>query len=83
MKAKEIRELSTEEIQTRISEEREQMAQLKFQHAIADLQNPLVLRQKRRSTSGFCKSLVLRQKRRLIAQLETILQERLAEASAA
>lgn len=66
MKAKEIRELSTEEIQTRISEEREQLAQLKFQHAIADLQNPLVLRQKRR----------------LIAQLETIHRERLEEATA-
>ncbi|MDA0873988.1 MAG: 50S ribosomal protein L29 [Bacteroidetes bacterium] len=67
MKAKEIRELSTEEIQTRISEEREQLAQLKFQHAIADLQNPLVLRHKRR----------------LVAQLETILRERLEATAAA
>jgi large subunit ribosomal protein L29 len=67
MKAKEIRELSTEEIQSRISEEREQLAQLKFQHAIADLQNPLVLRQKRR----------------LVAQLETILRERLEETTTA
>jgi large subunit ribosomal protein L29 len=67
MKAKEIRELSAEEIQSRISEEREQLAQLKFQHAIADLQNPLVLRQKRR----------------LVAQLETILRERLEETTTA
>lgn len=66
MKAKEIRELRTEEIQTRIAEEREQLSQLTFQHAIADLQNPMILRDKRR----------------FIAQLETILRERLAEEAA-
>jgi len=66
MKAKEIRELRTEEIQTRITEEREQLSQLTFQHAIADLQNPMILRDKRR----------------FIAQLETILRERLAEEAA-
>jgi len=48
MKAKEIRELSTEEIQERIREEEDQLSQLKFQHAIAELPNPMVLRQKRR-----------------------------------
>lgn len=67
MKAKDIRDMTTEEIQTRISEEKEQLGHLQFQHAIADLQNPLVLREKRR----------------LVARLETILKERLAEASAA
>ena len=63
MKAKEIRELSTEEIQSRISEESEQLGHLRFQHAIADLQNPMILRDKRR----------------FIAQLETILKEKLSE----
>ena len=63
MKAKEIRDLSTEEIQTRITDENEQLHNLHFQHAIADLQNPMLMRHKRR----------------LIAQLETILRERLNE----
>lgn len=67
MKAKEIRELSTEEIQTRIAEELEQLTHLKFQHAIADLQNPMILRDKRR----------------FIAQLETILKEKLASVEVA
>ena len=62
MKAKEIRDLSTEEIQTQITEEKEQLSHLLFQHAIADLQNPMILRDKRR----------------FIARLETILKERLA-----
>ncbi|ARA91794.1 MAG: 50S ribosomal protein L29 [Bacteroidetes bacterium] len=60
MKAKEIRELSTEEIAERIREEQEQLEQLRFQHAIARLENPMVLRQKRR----------------LVARLQTILNER-------
>jgi large subunit ribosomal protein L29 len=66
MKPKEIRELSTEEIETRIEDETEQIEHLKFQHAIADLQNPMVLRQKRR----------------MIARLRTILNERRIEESA-
>lgn len=65
MKPKEIRELSTEEITTRIEEETEQVDQLTFQHAIADLQNPMVLREKRRE----------------IARLKTILNERRMEES--
>jgi len=67
MKAKEIRDLSTEEIQTRITDENEQLHNLRFQHAIADLQNPMVLRHKRR----------------LIAQLETILRQRSKEEAVA
>ncbi|NNF03297.1 MAG: 50S ribosomal protein L29 [Rhodothermales bacterium] len=67
MKSKEIRELSTEEITTRIQEETEQVEHLTFQHAIADLQNPMILRQKRRE----------------IARLKTILRERTAEAEEA
>ena len=63
MKAKEIRDLSTEEIQTQITEEKEQLSHLQFQHAIADLQNPMILRDKRR----------------FIARLETILKERLMQ----
>ena len=62
MKAKEIRDLSVEEIKKRISDEQEELTQLSFQHAIADLQNPMLLRSKRR----------------LLARLETILKEKSA-----
>ncbi len=64
MKAKEISELSREEITERIREESEQLRQLHFQHAIAELPNPMLLRQKRR----------------LVARLKTILKRKEAEA---
>ncbi len=66
MKPREIRNLSPEEIEKRIEEEEEQVEQLRFQHAVAHLENPMVLRNKRR----------------LIARLKTILNEkRQAEAA--
>lgn len=63
MKAKEVRDLSSEEIAEHIKDEKEQLNHLQFQHAVADLQNPMILRRKRR----------------LIARLETLLKERSAE----
>ncbi len=62
MKAKEIRELSVNEIQQRIADEKEGLQHLNFQHAIADIQNPIQLRHSRR----------------LVARLQTILKEKLA-----
>jgi large subunit ribosomal protein L29 len=59
MKAKEIRDLSVEEITQRIKEEKEQLEHLAFQHAVAELPNPVLLREKRR----------------LLARLKTILHE--------
>lgn len=67
MKAREARELSAEEIETRIAEEKEQIQQLRFQHAIAQLENPMILRQKRR----------------LVARLSTILKEKQAQEASA
>ncbi len=61
MKAKEIRELSVNEIQQRIADEKESLRHLNFQHAIADIQNPMQLRHSRR----------------LVARLQTILSEKL------
>jgi large subunit ribosomal protein L29 len=60
MKAKEIRELSVEEIEKQIAVEREQIVHLRFQHAVADLPNPMIMRDKRR----------------LVAQLETIIRQK-------
>ncbi len=62
MKAKEIRELSVTEIQQRIKDEKESLQHLNFQHAIADIQNPMQLRHSRR----------------LVARLQTILKQKLA-----
>ena len=59
MKAKEVRSLSVEEIRERIREEEEQLRELSFRHAIAQLENPLLLRGKRR----------------FLARLKTILKE--------
>lgn len=61
MEAEQIRDLSVEEIRTRIDEEEEELKELKFQHAIQGrLENPILLRTKRR----------------FIARLKTILNEK-------
>jgi len=65
LKAKEIRELGDEEIRSRIDEEEDQLRQLRFQHAIAHIENPMLLREKRR----------------LVARLQTIKNENEARAS--
>lgn len=62
MKAKEIRELSLTEIEQRIADEQEALQSLHFQHAIADIPNPIQLRHSRR----------------LVARLRTILSEKKA-----
>jgi large subunit ribosomal protein L29 len=49
MKAKELREFSDRELKKRIEDEEEQLRQLRFKHAITgQLENPLILRNKRR-----------------------------------
>ncbi|MEZ4699652.1 MAG: 50S ribosomal protein L29 [Rhodothermales bacterium] len=65
MKAKEIREMSADEIRQRIREEKVQLEHLEFQHAIADVQNPIQMRHARR----------------LIARLMTILQQKESSAA--
>ena len=60
LKPKEIRELGLEEIRSRVNEEADQLRQLQFQHAIAHIENPMLLREKRR----------------LVARLRTILGEK-------
>jgi large subunit ribosomal protein L29 len=66
MEADQIRDLSVEEIETRIDEEEEELEELQFQHAIRGrLENPIILRTKRR----------------LIARLKTVLNEKRQAAS--
>lgn len=63
MKASEVRALSIQEVRERIREEEEQLSDLKFRHAIAQLENPMLLREKRR----------------FLARLRTILKEQAAK----
>ena len=48
LKAKEVRGRSVKESNERIREEEEQLRELNFRHAIAQLENPMILREKRR-----------------------------------
>lgn len=49
MKPDDIRPLSIDEIDQRIEEEQEDLEQLRFEHAIAQLPNPMILKKKRRA----------------------------------
>ncbi|OJV38612.1 MAG: 50S ribosomal protein L29 [Bacteroidales bacterium 36-12] len=49
MKTSEIRELNNQEIKERLDAERERLVRLKMNHAIAPLDNPLQIRDVRRT----------------------------------
>jgi large subunit ribosomal protein L29 len=60
MKAKEIREMSADEIRQRIEETERDLDQSEFQHVITGLEDPLKLRRNRRT----------------VARMKTILKEK-------
>lgn len=49
MKAKEIRELSTQELETKLSELKEELFNLRFQLATGQLENPMRIREVKRT----------------------------------
>jgi large subunit ribosomal protein L29 len=49
MKYAEIKELSTEEIKDRITEEKLNLSKMKFGHAVAALENPMQIRTLRKT----------------------------------
>ena len=51
MKTSEIKNLTTEELQGRIAETKAQLDSLKFNHTIAPLDNPMVIRATRRDVA--------------------------------
>ncbi len=51
MKIKELRDLSVEELNKRLTEEQAQMAKLKLNHAVSPLENPMKIRHSRRLIS--------------------------------
>lgn len=61
MKANEIHDLSEAEIEQRIAEEQRDLTDLRFRRSVAGLENPIVLRDKRRNIARM--KTVLNQKR--------------------
>ena len=60
MKASDIRDMSAAEIQQRIAEETRDITDLRFRRTVTGLENPMVLREKRRN----------------IARMKTVLREK-------
>jgi len=48
MRARDIRKLTVEEVEQRLQESREELWRLKFRSATEDLENPLLIRDRRR-----------------------------------
>ncbi len=61
MKANEIHDLNEAEIEQRIAEEQRDLTDLRFRRSVAGLENPIVLRDKRRDIARM--KTVLNQKR--------------------
>jgi large subunit ribosomal protein L29 len=61
MKIAEIRALSVEVLQEQIATEKDQLAKLKFAHAVSPIENPMRIREAKR----------------LVARLQTLLTEKL------
>ena len=51
MKANEIRDLNAAEIRQRIAEEQRDLTDLRFRRSVTGLENPIVLREKRRTVA--------------------------------
>ena len=66
MKANEIRDLSEAEIRQRIAEEQRDLTDLRFRRSVTGLENPIVLREKRRE----------------VARLKTVLNQKKASGEA-
>lgn len=62
MKSSVIREMTTDEVQDALLNERESVSKLKMQHAISPLENPMVLKEKRKDVSRLLTELTKRSK---------------------
>ena len=62
MKSSVIREMTTEEIQEKLVDEKEALTKLKMQHAISPLENPMVLKEKRKDVARLLTELTKRSK---------------------
>ncbi len=57
MKTREIKELTTKEIQERLLAEKEQLVRLKLNHSISPLDNPLTIKETRRTIARYATEL--------------------------
>lgn len=48
MKAADLKELTVQELEDKLSDDREAFAKLRFNHAVSDLENPMQLKQRKR-----------------------------------
>ncbi len=48
MKATDLKELTLQELEDKLGEERETLAKLRFNHAVSDLENPMQLKHRKR-----------------------------------
>jgi large subunit ribosomal protein L29 len=62
MKPSVIREMTTEEVEERLAEEQTALSNLRMQHAISPLENPLVIREKRKVVARLMTELTKRSK---------------------
>jgi large subunit ribosomal protein L29 len=62
MKSSVIREMTTDEIEDKLIDEKSALGKLKMQHAISPLENPLVLRDRRKDVARLMTELTRRQK---------------------
>jgi len=62
MKSSVIREMTTEEIQDRLTDEKEALSKLRMQHAISPLENPLVLKHRKKDVARLMTELTSRSK---------------------
>ncbi|MDX1446841.1 50S ribosomal protein L29 [Lishizhenia sp.] len=62
MKQEEINQLSVEDLKNRIEESVEKMAKLELTHAVSPLENPLQIRELRRSIARLNTEMTKRQK---------------------
>ena len=62
MKSSVIREMTTDEVQDALLNEKESLSKFKMQHAISPLENPMVLKEKRKDVSRLLTELTKRSK---------------------
>ncbi len=48
MKAADLKELTVQELEDKLGDERETLAKLRFNHAVSDLENPMQLKHRKR-----------------------------------
>lgn len=65
MKPSVIKEMTTEEIKDKISEETDALVKLKMHHAVSQLENPLQLRFRRRDVARLKTELTKREKSKI------------------